>query len=350
MADEQRVSQMEEEMNAAINGELEPVVEAGDKESGATKVETAMDNCCKCIFSQRTVIALVLKGIVSEFRDLPIDDIKAYIIDGNKNEPIMNEYIIGDSNEASTMGERDVKFDYTVRARNPRYKETGLSVNIHLDLEGQSEYKDVGYPIEMRAQYYVARMLSRQMAPKKNSDYGKLEKCYSIWFCEKVRVSERNTITRYTMNAESFGNVDIEKEKYGLMDVVIIRLGSDMPSEGYINSELKTLMRIFHKALSIRNAEELKRELAGILTESEYLKCKKEVDKMSSSLQKYGDEREARGEVRGRSEERERIFKEVIERAVTTGKEEDAIYEILVSTMCLSENEAMQYLSKYYKA
>lgn len=62
---------------------------------------------------------------------------------------------------------------------------------------------------------------------------------------------------------------------------------------------------------------------------------------MSNSLRELLEE--------ARAEEKSRIFKGIIERAVTNGKGEDEVYEMLTSDMCLSDNEAMQLLSKYYK-
>ena len=84
------------------------------------------------------------------------------------------------------------------------------------------------------------------------TDYGRLEKCYSIWICrDGIPKDERYTISFYGIeNTKNIrvgkmeeghsmeGKHSIEKEKYDLMTLVIIKLGDrvyngDKGSEGY---------------------------------------------------------------------------------------------------------------------
>lgn len=305
------------------------------------RIRFKCDKCCKAILRQRTIIALILKGLVTEFKDLSLNEVKACIIDGSDDIPVKTS-IIGDSNETDAGDEKDIKFDFVVRARNPKYSEAGISVNIHINTEAQKTYKSAEYPIEMRAQYYVARLLSRQLNPNSESGYGKLEKCYSIWFCDDVEQDECNSITYYSMKSTSVGQVRRIKENYGLMNVVIVRLGSDTPDDDYLSDEAKQVMTVFHRAMNYKDASKLKDALDDILEYDEYFTVESEVDDMSDSLRELLEE--------ARVEEKNSFVKTLIERAVTNGKGEDEVYEMLTSDMCLSDNEAMQLLSKYYKS
>lgn len=345
MAYEQRVSQMEEEMHAAINGELEPVVELMQETDAERRVRFKCDKCCKAILRQRTIMALILKGLVSEFKDLSLDEVKACIIDGSDDVSV-KPLLIGDSNETDTIDEKDIKFDFVIRARNPKSSEAGISVNIHVNTEAQRAYKNIEYPIEMRAQYYVARLLSRQLNPNSESEYGKLEKCYSIWLCGDVEQDEYNTITYYSMKSTSVGHVRRIKESYGLMDVVIVRLGSDTPMEDYLSEETKQVMTVFHRVMNYKDASKLKDALDDILEYDEYFRVESEVDDMGDSLRDLV--LEAKGEAR--AEERDNFIKTLIESWAGMGKGEDAIYEELKQVAKLPEDEAMHYLNKYYKA
>lgn len=63
-------------------------------------------------------------------------------------------------------------------------------------------YKNPGYPIEPRGIYYAARRLTAQLKRiDKDTNYGSLQKVYSIWLCMgNVPVYEENTVSLYSLN------------------------------------------------------------------------------------------------------------------------------------------------------
>ena len=73
-----------------------------------------------------------------------------------------------------------------------------------------------------------------------STDYGQLEKCYSIWIClDDIPKGEQNSVSFYEMtNTKNIGNCITKKEDYDLLKLVIIRLGKkeyngEEKDEGY---------------------------------------------------------------------------------------------------------------------
>ena len=92
------------------------------------------------------------------------------------------------------------------RARNAaeHFSCTGWAKNewdgsVSMEIQGEEEDIDrvilaiekgtyyVGYPLTKRSIYYVARSLARQLGVLSGeTDYGKLQKCYSIWILSSI--------------------------------------------------------------------------------------------------------------------------------------------------------------------
>lgn len=86
-----------------------------------------------------------------------------------------------------------------------------------------------GYPIEKRGLYYLARSLSSQLSlATETTDYGQLEKCYSIWICrDDISEEDRYSISFYeVLNSKNIGGNTVKEENYDLMTLVIIKLGN----------------------------------------------------------------------------------------------------------------------------
>ena len=79
-----------------------------------------------------------------------------------------------------------------------------------------------------RGWFYAARELDSQLGVlAENTDYGSLQKSYSIWICnEHIPVDEQNSMTRYRIVKEDvIGHSRDVPENYDLMEVIMIRRG-----------------------------------------------------------------------------------------------------------------------------
>ncbi|MBE5872395.1 MAG: hypothetical protein E7294_14275 [Lachnospiraceae bacterium] len=97
-----------------------------------------------------------------------------------------------------------------------------------------------------RAMYYVARGLSRQLGElTEETDYGKLQKVYSIWVCYDPKMPRRlkNTASRYKIKKEDFfGKVEESAADYDLMEVVMVRLDAMAESNEELFDYLKGIL------------------------------------------------------------------------------------------------------------
>lgn len=139
-----------------------------------------------------------------------------------------------------SKNEKTSFFDLAFRARNPQISTEDIQVNLHIDVEPQKTYR-LGYPIEKRGMYYLARRLSSQLSlVLKGTDYNLLTKCYSIWICrDDIPIEDQYSISVYEMvNTKNTAFNRIPRENYDLMTLVVIKLGStvyngDKEDEGY---------------------------------------------------------------------------------------------------------------------
>lgn len=218
-----------------------------------TKDMEALDKQSKKILQYREVLAVILKETVEEYQEYSEEEIMGFIEADSITEETevsggrTNTRIDGAATEFAELGEKTSYFDIAFRAKNPRLSDGEVVVDLYIDVEPQKDYRP-GYPIEMRGLYYLARRLCAQLdVVTEKTDYGKLEKCYTIFICrDRVPKEEQMSISFYGMgNRKNVGNCHPKKEDYDLMQLVIIRLGDkDYHSEE--KNVLDFLTIIFH--------------------------------------------------------------------------------------------------------
>lgn len=213
-----------------------------DKVKGSIETLSAMqltadmkglDAQSKTLLHSKEVLAVILQGVVSEYQRYSRQEIMDFIeadsiVDGKEvSSGRTNTQIQGDAAEFVQLNEKASQFDVVFRAKNPRLSTEDMLVSLHVDVEPQKSYQP-GYPLEKRGIFYLARSLSSQLSlVTENTDYGSLEKCYSIWICrDDIPKEARYSISFYeVVNTKNIGISTVEKETYDLMTLVIIKLG-----------------------------------------------------------------------------------------------------------------------------
>ncbi len=192
-----------------------------------------MDAECKTVLYAKEVLAVILQEVVEEYQGYSRRKIMEFIEDDSisKQKEVSNgrtnTQIRGENAEFVQLNEKVSYFDFVFRAKNPRLSNARVTVNLHVDIEPQKSYRP-GYPVEKRGIYYLSRRLASQLTLVTNhTDYGILEKCYSIWICrDDIPVGERYSVSFYEMmNTKNMGSCMTVKENYDLMKLVVIRLG-----------------------------------------------------------------------------------------------------------------------------
>ena len=147
----------------------------------------AYDNYCKKILSNKQILAHILKECVSEFKDIPLEEIPQYIESTPKTNVVLNGTIDGRNTEDESIPGAMIRYDVLLEASLPRNSESDDKEHIDLFINIEAQNKDhPGYPLIRRAIYYCCRLLDRQKNAAngfEGSDYGHLKNVYSIWLC-----------------------------------------------------------------------------------------------------------------------------------------------------------------------
>ena len=154
----------------------------------ATNDAGSYDTNIKFLLADKQILARILKYAVQEFKDMPIKDIMVSI--GEDIEIGTRALDAGLSNmgrinasgtEDNIPGEGKVFFDIRFTAY---HKKTEMKFLINLEAQRSSDPGKLGYHLENRIIFYLARMISAQKQTEfYHSDYDSLKKVRSIWLC-----------------------------------------------------------------------------------------------------------------------------------------------------------------------
>ena len=193
-----------------------------------------LDTQSKSLLQYAEVLAVILRDTIAEYKGYSWKEVAGFIeVDSITSTMEVspgrtNTKIRSDATEYYNLNEKTSLFDLAFRARNPQISTEDIQINLHIDVEPQKTY-DVGYPIEKRGMYYLARRLSSQLSLALNiTDYNRLSKCYSIWICrDDIPKEDQYSISVYEIvNTKNTAPNTVSKENYDLMTLVVIKLGN----------------------------------------------------------------------------------------------------------------------------
>ena len=207
-----------------------------EKTSLASGIEVTQENidydaACKRLLSEKKILAWILKSCVEEFKEYDVKTIAERCIEGKpwvSAVPVAPDetgaFLRGMNTALTSPTEGDAYFDIYFNAVVPR---TGEVIQLIINVEVQADFYP-GYPLLKRVVYYCARMISAQKGTVfQKSEYGKLQKVYSIWICTNPPKKRENTINRYRICEENVVGAFREPEQnYDLISMVTICLGN----------------------------------------------------------------------------------------------------------------------------
>ena len=314
-------------------------------EDGKAKYDQTMLN----VLSDKQVLAWILKRFVSEYEHLSLEEIETKYIEP---ETILvskagvsrdSSGIKGLSEKDSTQTEGTVYYDIVFQAYYPGNEEE--KIGLYINLEAQADYYP-GYPLEMRGIYYGARRLTSQLKQiNRETNYGCLQKVYSIWLCVgNVPAYESDTVTLYDISKNDIiGSVKRNKDFYDLINVVIIRLNDEAAPE---DNTMKMLQTLFSNQLSkqeklhaleklgMRMNDSLEKGVGGSMNLSDYVELK--------GIKK--------GIEQGRLEERRDGIRNMIELCQDLGTTEDNAKSQIIMRFRIPEEEAVKYIKTFWKS
>lgn len=193
-----------------------------------TEYKSKYDASAKDLVSDRQVLARIVKGVTSEFKDYDVSVIEK-CIEAEPEISVVSVYpgkgkqdkISGMNTENAVLNEGEITFDIRFYVVTP---DEGERIKIILNVEVQKKYH-VGYSLVLRGIFYCARMLSEQLDTEFSAnDYDGLKKVYSIWICMDSPEKVANTITEYSMARKNLYGEFSEEERYDLLSVIMVRL------------------------------------------------------------------------------------------------------------------------------
>ena len=214
------------------------------------------DAVLKELFSRPRIVAAILQMAVPEYQGMTVDEILPYILEISDDIPVDDTSAAALRNlpqEQTVLLGKIITYYKHIKARNPKTGE--LNITLFFDFEFQNKYRrlSLGYPLLKRGWFYAARELDGQLGIlTENTDYGSLQKSYSIWICnEDIPETERNSMTRYRIVKEDvIGHSEDIPEDYDLMEVIVIRRGDDSATDeifdflnGIFNSQIDRVSR-----------------------------------------------------------------------------------------------------------
>lgn len=223
----------------------------------------AYDANIKFLLADKQILARILKYAVEEFKEMAISDIIDCIGDDIEvgTRPLDAGLsnlgrISGANTEDNVPGEGKIFFDIRFTAY---HKEMEIKILINIEAQRSSEPGKLGYHLENRIIFYLARMISAQKQTEfYHSDYDSLKKVRSIWLCLNSD-EDGDSIEEIKLERKDiFGN---RKKPYetDLMRGIIINIRSGET----LKESPNILISMLEKLLSKTGVEEKKR----ILTE-----------------------------------------------------------------------------------
>ena len=332
----------------------------------STDKRAKYDTKVKKLLANEAILAWILKTCTEEFapyspqeiikcieekpevslRAVHADDLDAderlELIDSDKS-------ISGGNTEDNSLKEQTIYYDIRLNARTPGEKR---SIQLIINIEAQLDTAP-GYPIEKRAIYYCCRLISGQYGTVfSHSEYGKIRKVYSIWFCPDAAKKRANTIKKISLKEFSvYGSMESRKEDTDLIQAVIVNLGN--PDEEVDNEILRLMNVLLSSKTDVEKKQKVMQEEFHIAMTMELESEVAEMCNLSQGIYNEGVNEGIKEGIEEGIEEgiREGMNKGLdrgIEGAVTllrdAGMEDSVIFEKIMAQYNLSSEAAEKYV------
>lgn len=229
---------------------------------------SAYDINVKYLLSDKQILSRILKYTIEEFQEMDIEDIMGCIGDdieigtrpvdaGLSNLGRVRETVTEDNIPGEGIIYYDIRFTAYI-------EEAEIKILVNLEAQRSSDHSRLGYHLENRIIFYLARMISAQKQTEFfHSDFDNLKKVRSIWICMDNDETE-DSIEEIGLDRKMvFGN---KKNPYhtDLMKGIIvnIRNGENDKYSDSIKKSQNVLISMLEELLSEKDAVEKKRVLA----------------------------------------------------------------------------------------
>lgn len=228
---------------------------------------SAYDTNVKFLLADKQILSWILKYTLVEFADMEVSDIRDCIgdeieVDTRPVEPGLSNLgrIKGTLTEDGVPGEGTIYYDirFTAYRRN-----TEMKVLVNLEAQRTSDANKLGYHLENRIVFYLARMVSAQKQTEFfHSDFDDLKPVRSIWICMDSDVAEDSIEEISFESRMAYGNTK-NRHTTDLMKGIIVNIRNK--EDGTLEAVMKSgnrLIAMLEEILSEKTVVEKKQILA----------------------------------------------------------------------------------------
>ncbi len=234
----------------------------GNTIEAVDSAKTRYDKNVKEILADIQVLARIVKHTVAEVDKLSISEIMSCIDRGSirigavpmepglTNTERIDSYQTEDSLPNEGYVTYDIRFMMAVAS-------AALEIIINIEAQRTSDFKKLGYHLENRIVFYLARLISSQKGINfVKSEYDNIKKVYSIWICMDA-ADDEDSISSISLKSECLFGKQCDFTELDKMCGMVIRIRNN---ENAAESRNR-LIAMLEDVLSTQDGESKKRKL-----------------------------------------------------------------------------------------
>ena len=291
------------------------------------------DKNVKEILADIQVLARIVKHTVAEARKLSISEIMSCIdrrsirIGAVPMEPGLTNAERIDSYQTEDLIPNEGYVTYDIRFMMA-VASAALEIIINIEAQRTSDFKKLGYHLENRIVFYLARLISSQKGINfVKSEYDNIKKVYSIWICMDA-ADDEDSISSISLKSECLFGKQCNFTELDKMCGMVIRIRNN---ENAAESRNR-LIAMLEDMLSTQDGESKKRKL-----EEKYdMKITTELEGRFSSMCNLSEVVEERGVEKG--------IRGLVDILKEMGTSKEVIVDKIMEKFSLTEEQARKFV------
>ena len=305
----------------------------GNTIEAVDSAKTRYDKNVKEILADIQVLARIVKHTVAEVDKLSISEIMSCIDRGSirigavpmepglTNTERIDSYQTEDSLPNEGYVTYDIRFMMAVAS-------AALEIIINIEAQRTSDFKKLGYHLENRIVFYLARLISSQKGINfVKSEYDNIKKVYSIWICMDA-ADDEDSISSISLKSECLFGKQCDFPQLDKMCGMVIRIRNN---ENAAESRNR-LIAMLEDVLSTQDGESKKRKL-----EEKYdMKITTELEGRFDSMCNLSEVVEERGIEKG--------IRGLVDILKEMGTSKEVIVDKIMEKFSLTEEQARKFV------
>ena len=305
----------------------------GNTIEAVDSAKTRYDKNVKEILADIQVLARIVKHTVAEVDKLSISEIMSCIDRGSirigavpmepglTNTERIDSYQTEDSLPNEGYVTYDIRFMMAVAS-------AALEIIINIEAQRTSDFKKLGYHLESRIVFYLARLISSQKGINfVKSEYDNIKKVYSIWICMDA-ADDEDSISSISLKSECLFGKQCDFPQLDKMCGMVIRIRNN---ENATESRNR-LIAMLEDVLSTQDGESKKRKL-----EEKYdMKITTELEGRFDSMCNLSEVVEERGIEKG--------IRGLVDILKEMGTSKEVIVDKIMEKFSLTEEQARKFV------